>query len=58
MRAADPPSLGAGSCLGLAMKPLLLDGGAGGGEELAGSPAGSWQRALGLLGEEMVFKKV
>lgn len=36
------------------MKPLLLHSGAGGGEELAGSPA----ELLGLLGEEMVFKEV
>lgn len=40
------------------MKPLLLNGGAGGGEELAGSPA----QPLGLLGywviEKMVFKEV
>lgn len=36
------------------MKPLLLNGGAGGGEELARSPA----QPLGLLGEKMVFKEV
>lgn len=36
------------------MKPLFLDGGAGGGEELAGSPA----EPLELLGEEKVFKEV
>lgn len=37
------------------MKPFLLDGGgAGDGEELAGSPA----QPLGLLGEKMAFKEV
>lgn len=36
------------------MKPLLLDGGAGGGEELAGSPG----QPLVLLDKEMVFKEI